>query len=70
LRGDFGFEAFNIVARDTLAVEETESLVRRAAPETEIRSPLPGFTGGYDTSKAKRLLGWEPLWSWREDGGQ
>ena len=63
----FGFEAFNIVADDTLALEETEILVRRIAPDVEIRHPLPGFTSGYDNSKAKRLLGWHPGASWRDD---
>jgi nucleoside-diphosphate-sugar epimerase len=62
----FGFEAFNIVAADTLARDKTETLVRRISPSTEIRSPLPGYSGGYDTTKAKRLLGWEPTWSWRD----
>jgi nucleoside-diphosphate-sugar epimerase len=66
----FGFEAFNIVANDTLAHEETESLVRRLSPVTEIRQPLPGHRGGYDTSKAKRILGWEPTWSWRDHAGE
>lgn len=64
----FGFEAFNIVAKDTLANEETESLVRRIAPDVEIRQPLPGHPSGYDISKAKRILGWEPTWSWRDEG--
>jgi nucleoside-diphosphate-sugar epimerase len=64
----FGFEAFNIAAADTLAREETEPLVRRISPSTEIRSSLPGHAGGYDTTKAKRLLGWEPTWSWRDNG--
>ncbi|MEJ7837647.1 MAG: NAD(P)-dependent oxidoreductase [Thermomicrobiales bacterium] len=62
----FGFEAFNIVAADTLASEETEVLVRRHAPDLEIRTPLPGFNGGFDIAKASRLLGWEPTWSWRD----
>lgn len=65
----FGFEAFNIVAADTLAREETEPLVRRVAPQTEIRAPLPGFAAGFDCSKAKRMLGWEPAWSWRDEAG-
>jgi UDP-glucose 4-epimerase len=62
----FGFEAFNIVANDTLVDEATEDLVRQYAPETEIRSPLPGNAGGFAIDKAKRLLGWEPTWSWRD----
>lgn len=63
----FGFGAFNIVAADTLAVEETEILVRREGPDIEIRRPLPGFTGGFAIAKAREMLGWEPSWSWRDD---
>ena len=63
----FGFEAFNIVAAETLATEATEDLVRKHSPEVEIRSPLPGNTGGFGIDKAKRILGWEPTWSWRDN---
>lgn len=63
----FGFEAFNIVAADTLIDGSTEPMVREHAPATEIRAALPGNAGAYDITKAKRLLGWEPLHSSRTD---
>jgi nucleoside-diphosphate-sugar epimerase len=63
----YGFRPFNIVAADTLITVPTEEALRRAAPDTEIRSPLPGFTGGFDISAAKEVLGWEPLHSWRDE---
>jgi nucleoside-diphosphate-sugar epimerase len=63
----YGFRPFNIVAADTLITVPTEEALRRAAPDTEIRSPLPGFTGGFDISAAKAVLGWEPLHSWRDE---
>jgi nucleoside-diphosphate-sugar epimerase len=63
----YGFRPFNIVAADTLITVPTEEALRRAAPDTEIRSPLPGFTGGFDISSAKEVLGWEPLHSWRDE---
>lgn len=63
----FGFKAFNIVAADTLITIPTEDALRRYAPDTEIRSPLPGFTGGFDLTAAKDVLGWEPQHSWRDD---
>lgn len=56
----FGFEAFNIVAADTLMAEPTAELVRQHLPDTEIRSPLPGTAGGFAIDRAKRMLGWEP----------
>jgi nucleoside-diphosphate-sugar epimerase len=63
----FGFKAFNIIAPDTLVTIPTEEALRTYAPDTEIRSPLPGFTGGFDTSAAKEVLGWEAQHSWREE---
>ena len=63
----FGFSAFNIVAADTLIDGPTEATVREHAPATEIRSPLSGTSGAYDISRAKRMLGWEPLHSWRDE---
>jgi nucleoside-diphosphate-sugar epimerase len=63
----FGFRAFNIMAADTLVTIPTEEALRRYAPDTEIRSPLPGFSGGFDCSAAKEILGWEPQHSWRDD---
>ncbi len=61
----FGFEAFNIVAADTLLAIPTEEALATYGPEIEIRSPLPGFTSGFAIDKAKRILGWEPQHSWR-----
>jgi len=66
----FGFEAFNIVAADTLIEGDTEAMVREHAPATVIRAALPGTTGAFDIAKAKRLLGWEPLHSWRDEINQ
>jgi nucleoside-diphosphate-sugar epimerase len=62
----FGFEAFNIVAADTLLSIPTEEALAKWGPEIEVRQPLPGFTSGFAIDKAKRLLGWEPEHSWRD----
>ena len=62
----FGFRPFNIVAADTLITIPTEEALRKYAPDTAIRAPLPGFTGGFDTSAAREVLGWEPQHSWRD----
>lgn len=63
----FGFRAFNIMAADTLVTIPTKEALRRYAPDTEIRSSLPGFTGGFDISAAREVLGWEPEHSWRDE---
>ncbi len=62
----FGFRPFNIMAADTLVTIPTEEVLRRLAPDTEIRSPLPGFTGGFDIAAARDVLGWVPEHSWRD----
>ncbi|MDQ3692693.1 MAG: NAD(P)-dependent oxidoreductase [Chloroflexota bacterium] len=62
-----GFEAFNVTAADTLAELPTEDLLRRYAPSVEIRQPIPGFASPYSIEKAKRLLGWAPRHSWRDE---
>ena len=63
----FGFAACNIAAADTLHPLPTEEAIRRYAPRTDIRSALPSFTGAFAIDAARRLLGWEPLHSWRDD---
>lgn len=63
----FGFEPLSIVAADTLMEAPTEPTIRELAPETEIRAPIPGTSGAWDTSKAKRMLGWAPEHSWRDE---
>lgn len=62
----FGFAAMNIVAADTLSDEPTEEMIRRWSPETMIRKPIPGTSAAYDTSTAKRVIGWEATRSWRD----
>ena len=62
----FGFRAFNIVAADTLVTVPTEEAMCRWAPDVEIRQPMPRFTGGFDITAAREVLGWEPQHSWRD----
>jgi nucleoside-diphosphate-sugar epimerase len=62
----FGFEAFNIVAADTLLTIPTEEALAKWGRDIEVRQPLPGFTSGFAIEKAKRILGWEPEYSWRD----
>lgn len=67
LEADFGgHEAFFINGEDTFADEATESLIKRAYPEAEIRTPMPGNATAISVDKAKRLLGWEPKATWRD----
>ncbi len=61
----FGFEAFNIIAADTLREEPTEELLRTHLPQVEIRQPIPGNTTAWAIDKARCLLGYNPQYSWR-----
>jgi nucleoside-diphosphate-sugar epimerase len=61
-----GFEAFNIIARDTFRIEPTETLLDTYLPNVERRAPLPGNTSLFTIDKAERLLGWTPKYSWRD----
>jgi nucleoside-diphosphate-sugar epimerase len=63
----YGFEPFNVVARDTLLNVPTGEAIRKVAPDMEIRTPLEGFVSAFDIAKAKRILGWEPQHSWRDN---
>lgn len=60
-----GFEPFNVVAADTLSDTPTEDLIRNHAPGTEIRQSIAGTASAFSTEKARRLLGWSPVHSWR-----
>ncbi len=65
-----GFEAFNIIAADTLREEPTAELIRRHCPGVELRGPIPGAATGWSIDKARRLLGYAPRHSWRDEVGQ
>ncbi|MEA2512062.1 MAG: hypothetical protein QOJ59_1549 [Thermomicrobiales bacterium] len=60
-----GFEPFNVVAADSLSETPTEELIRAHAPTVEIREPIAGTTSAFEIEKARRLLGWSPVHSWR-----
>ncbi len=64
-RQPVGFEAFNIIASDTLLDIPTEEAIRRLDPSIEVRAPLPGFAAPWDCTKARDILGWEPEFGWR-----
>lgn len=63
----FGFEAMNIAAADTLLEIPTEDAIRSVAPDTEIRLPMTSTAGAFEIGTAKRIIGWEPLHSWRDE---
>lgn len=62
-----GFNAFNIIASDTLHTRPTEELLTTLLPTVEQRSPLPGFTSPWSNARARDLLGFVPEHSWRDE---
>lgn len=60
-------ESFYIVADDALAERPVAELAGAVSPELgEKAKALTGTQPGVDNAKAKRLLGWQPHYSWRD----
>jgi nucleoside-diphosphate-sugar epimerase len=65
---ELGFEAINVIAADSLSETPTEELIRRHAPNTEIRRPIEGTATAFSIDKARRLLDYTPRHTWRRAG--
>ncbi len=61
-----GAEVFNIAAADTTARQTNAELVAAAFPGTPLRPGTGDFATLYSIEKARRLLGYQPLHSWRD----
>jgi len=67
LRGDVGgAEAFIVAAADTVMNRPSAELMAEVYPGVEIRGELGEFETLLSIGKARRLLGYEPAWSWRD----
>ena len=67
LRGDVGgAEAFIVAAADTVMNRPSVELMAEVYPGVEIRGELGEFETLLSIGKARRLLGYEPAWSWRD----
>jgi nucleoside-diphosphate-sugar epimerase len=64
-----GHEAVLIVAAENFLGRDTAATVAAVGGDRPPECDLDGDESAFDCSKAKRLLGWEPAHSWREDGG-
>ena len=61
-----GHEALYIAARETRFERPTLDLIREhARPGIEIRGPLDGTASVISIEKARRVIGYEPQYSWR-----
>ncbi len=61
-----GAEAFFINSSDTVLDIPTTEAIKKEYPGVPFRKPIEGFGTALDISRAKRLLGWEPIESWRD----
>lgn len=63
-----GHEIIHIAAPDTRAIVASEQLIETYFPHVELRRPITGTECFHDLSKAKRLLNFEAIHSWRDEG--
>lgn len=72
LQNDIGSNVFHITAPDTIINQPSEDLVRKYFPKVSINRPITGFETLMSIDKAKRILGYNPQFTWRnvlhEDG--
>jgi hypothetical protein len=62
-------EVFLLSALDSTHVDSTEEVIARYYPDVELRyEGLQGFAPFVTMEKARRLLGFEPQYSWRNNG--
>jgi nucleoside-diphosphate-sugar epimerase len=62
-----GHEAFFLTAADTTLGIPTMEAIQRTYPDVPLRRELPGFASAFDLSKAQRVFGWRPHFSWRDE---
>lgn len=60
-----GHERFWAVAADTTADVPTSELVRECYPDVPVELNFDGYESLVSTAKARRMLGWQPTYSWR-----
>jgi UDP-glucose 4-epimerase len=64
--GEDRYQALLIAASDTRVGRPTEELLAQHCPDSELRIALRGTAGGFDCSRARRVIGWTPRARWRE----
>ena len=62
----YGFMPMNIVAADALSPTPLTELLAEHAPDIEVRGALGPSAGAFDIRRARDVIGWEPLHSWRD----
>jgi len=67
LNGDVGgAEVFIVAAGDTVMKRPSRELMAEVYPDVPVRDEVDGFDTLLSIAKARRVLGYEPAWSWRD----
>jgi nucleoside-diphosphate-sugar epimerase len=66
LEADAGGEQFIVAARDTVMNRPSRELMAEVYPSVSYRPTAGDFDTLLSIEKARRLLGFEPQWSWRD----
>jgi nucleoside-diphosphate-sugar epimerase len=69
LEADVGAEHFIVAAADTVMNRPSAALMAEAYPSVPYRPTRGEFDTLLSIDKARRLLGYEPRWSWRDHVG-
>lgn len=59
-----GAEVFNIAAVDTIMRQDSRTLIENVMPGVAMADDMAGRQAMLDCSKAKRMLGWTPEYTW------
>ena len=66
LEADVGAEHFIVAAADTVMNRPSRELMEEVDPSVEFRPTAGEFDTLLSIEKARKLLGYEPQWSWRD----
>jgi len=61
-----GAESFIIAAPDTVMQRPSRELMHQIFPGISVPDDLPEYGSLLSSEKARRMLGYDPRWSWRE----
>ena len=63
---DIAHEVFIIGGDDTCSTVDTPTLIERYYPNVPLKEPLQGHASLWSHEKATRMLGYRPMYSWRQ----
>ena len=61
-----GHQRFFLNAKDIMLALPTMDAISQVYPTAPVRRTIEGFEAPIETANARRMFGWEPLYSWRD----